>query len=136
MAYPTDKSFRFERDAQAAVHAREAVRDVAGGAIDSVLSDVLLCVTELVTNSVTHAGSESGVPVEMDVRLDKSRLRVEVVDRGRAFDESHATPEDPLADAQRQRGWGLYIVSVLADRWGVEPGALTRVWFEKDVAGP
>ena len=60
---------------------------------------------------------------------------MEVVDRGGNFEERRATPRGPDDDQQRQRGWGLYIVSVLADRWGVEPGTLTRVWFEKDVAG-
>ena len=133
MAYPTVKSFRFERDAQAAVHAREAVREVADGVPREALADILLCVTELVTNSVTHAGSESGEPVEMEVRREGTRLHVEVIDRG-DFDGRRPTPEDPAADAQRQRGWGLYIVSVLADDWGVEPGELTRVWFEKDAA--
>jgi anti-sigma regulatory factor (Ser/Thr protein kinase) len=135
MTSATQKSFRFESDAQAAVHAREAVRDVAAGAPDDVLSDVLLCVTELVTNSVTHAGTHAGEPVEMSVWLEGPTLRVEVVDRGSGFDDSRAVLRDPADEEQRQRGWGLYIVSVLADRWGVEPGRLTRVWFEKDVSG-
>jgi serine/threonine-protein kinase RsbW len=133
VAYPTVKSFRFERDAQAAAHAREAVRKVAQDVPPEALSDLLLCVTELVTNSVTH--SESGEIVEMAVRRDDGRLRVEVVDRGSGFDESRATAHDPATAEQRERGWGLYIVSVLADEWGVEPGELTRVWFEKDVSG-
>jgi serine/threonine-protein kinase RsbW len=133
VAYPTVKSFRFERDAQAAVHAREAVREVAQDVPAEALSDLLLCVTELVTNSVTH--SQSGEIVEMAVRRDEARLRVEVVDRGSGFDGSRAGAHDPATAEQRERGWGLYIVSVLADQWGVEPGELTRVWFEKDVSG-
>ncbi len=135
MAYPTVKSFRFERDAQAAGHAREAVRNITDGIAATVLSDVLLCVTELVTNSVTHVEYESDQPVEMDVRLNGSILRVEVLDRGNVFDERRAVMRDPREGEQRQRGWGLYIVSVLADEWGVEPGEVTRVWFEKDVSG-
>ena len=136
MARVTQKSFRFESDSQAALHAREAVREVVAGVQEDVLSDVLLCVTELVTNSVTHALASDDAQVEMAVRLEGSMLRVEVMDRGRGFEDTRAVLVDPRHDEQRQRGWGLYIVSVLADRWGVEPGRLTRVWFEKDVSPP
>jgi hypothetical protein len=36
---------------------------------------------------------------------------------------------DPTAEAARDSGWGLFFVTQLADRWGVdrEQG---RVWFE------
>ena len=135
MTSDTEKTFRFDSDPQAAVHAREAVREMVAGLPDDVCSEVLLCVTELVTNSVTHAKAGAGEPVEMAVRLDAGTLRVEVVDRGSGFDQRREVLREPADEQQRQRGWGLYIVSVLADRWGVEPGQLTRVWFEKDVGG-
>ena len=70
MASASEKSFRFESDAQAAACARESVREVAIGLPADTLADVLLCVTELVTNSVTHAGAAENEPVELAVRLD------------------------------------------------------------------
>ena len=32
----------------------------------------------------------------------------------------------------RASGWGLYLVSELSDRWGVDHRRRTRVWFEMD----
>ena len=52
-------------------------------------------------------------------------MRVEVSDGGGGF-EPHARtrPRDEPG------GWGLHLVDSLADRWGVETGRRTRVWFE------
>jgi two-component sensor histidine kinase len=89
--------------------------------------DVKLLVSELVTNCVVHAGLAAGQEIDMHLAETGSALRVEVCDEGRGF-----------ADALRGRdsnGFGLYLVEQLADRWGVERGARTCVWFEVDVPG-
>ncbi len=96
------------------------------------MSDVLLCVTELVTNSVTHSAEHDAEPVAVEVRVSPTTLRVEITDHARGF-ESPRARRAALSEDEEERGWGLYIVELLADRWGVEPGELTRVWFEKDL---
>jgi anti-sigma regulatory factor (Ser/Thr protein kinase) len=56
---------------------------------------------------------------------EAKRVRVEVVDPGNGF--SHVLREP---DPMQTGGRGLYLVEVLADRWGIESEPSTRVWFE------
>jgi anti-sigma regulatory factor (Ser/Thr protein kinase) len=97
-----------------------------------VATDVELCVTELVTNSVQHADADAGYTgeVRMAVRLLASAVRVEVGDRGQGFDPARAALG---RHGDGAGGYGLYIVQMLADRWGVECRDLTWVWFEIDL---
>ena len=112
------------RDAKAPWHARRAVEEL-GDAIDPALRhDILLLVSELVTNSVKY-GAEGGVKLQVEAPAPK-RLRVEVINQG--------TPFEPKARDRPQTepgGWGLHLVETLADRWGVHEGS-THVWFEID----
>ncbi|MGH2770554.1 MAG: ATP-binding protein, partial [Actinomycetota bacterium] len=52
-------------------------------------------------------------------------LRAEVVDSGCGFDPLLS----PLSRDQ-EYGWGLHLVDRIADRWGVDRGDQTTVWFE------
>jgi anti-sigma regulatory factor (Ser/Thr protein kinase) len=85
--------------------------------------DVMLLVSELVTNAVRHARSD-----EFEVRLEVRRdaLRLEVHDEGAGFVPRIAPSGNGTG------GYGLYIVDRLADRWGVErdPGGV--IWLEVD----
>ncbi|MDP9340610.1 MAG: ATP-binding protein [Actinomycetota bacterium] len=87
------------------------------------LDDVRLIVSELVTNSVKHAGLHSGDRIRMTVDVSPSRLRVEVTDPGGGFP---AGPHQVYA----QHGRGLAIVDHLAECWGSESGDETTVWAE------
>ena len=90
----------------------------------AVREDVLLLVTELVTNGVKHGGADSDGRLDVEVRLWPQRVRVEVVDPGTELTEIHPNRDDP-------GGWGLVLVDRIAARWGVGRGAsFTRVWFE------
>lgn len=80
--------------------------------------DVVLVVSELVTNSVRHGSSD-----DIDVKVSKGqgRIRVEVSDDGPGF----------AADAPRGEGMGLQIVERLADRWGMSDDRQKfTVWAE------
>jgi len=79
--------------------------------------DVLLLVSELVTNSVRHSGSG-----KIDVRVSTAdgHIRVEVSDSGPGFDVA-----DPRGD-----GLGIDIVAKLAERWGYSSGERFTVWAE------
>ena len=95
---------------------------------ESLAFDVRLLVSELVTNSVRHAEIGPEDSIKLGVGVDEGRVRVEVVDHGPGFDP----PEDARdAEDARDRGWGLFFVTQLADRWGVDRDA-GRVWFEID----
>lgn len=80
--------------------------------------DVVLVVSELVTNSVRH-GSSTGIDVK--VTAQEGRIRVEVADDGPGFSP----------DAPRGEGLGLSIVEKVADRWGLrEDRSRFTVWAE------
>ncbi|MDY0816707.1 ATP-binding protein [Kitasatospora purpeofusca] len=93
----------------------------------AVFEDVLLMVSELVTNACLHA---PGGPRELRLRWDTVRLRVEV------SDASPVPPAlRPSADRGQPGGYGLRVVDRLARAWGSRPeDGGKSVWLE--VASP
>jgi anti-sigma regulatory factor (Ser/Thr protein kinase) len=141
-ALPADAK-RFARDASglrrklarepvAAGAARRILRGLGGEIEQEVYEVAALLVTELIANSVLHAGPDAGEDLELDVAVMPDRVRVEVRDRGPGFAWQQRPKADPLAFH-----WGLQLVERLASRWDIEPGdgaADTVVWFELDRA--
>ncbi len=106
--------------------ARHALQDLGGELGDARLRVCELLVSELVTNVVRHAPPTSLVSAaDLRVRLYGDRVRVEVRDEGTGF-----SPHPREVDQDAESGWGLHLVSELADEWGVELGAQNCVWFE------
>ena len=106
------------------MRARRAVEQL-GPAIDPTIQhDIVLLVSELVTNSVKY-GAEGDLRLHIDAPAPK-RLRVEVVNQGASFE-----PQARSRPKTEPGGWGLHLVETLADRWGVHAGS-THVWFEID----
>ena len=112
-------------------HAPHAARQALVGLTvvpDDRLDAIQLLVTELVSNSVLHAGLRPGDQIELSITRSNAGLRVEVADRGAGFDPP-PPPEDPFAESGR----GLALVDMISDRWGVARDGLSRVWFEIDL---
>ncbi len=110
----------------AAYAARQAVIASDGGLPASARADVLLVVTELVTNAVRHAGVRAGQSLRVELQLLSRCVRVEVLDAGAGF----ARPSAPFPK-EDSGGWGLFLVDQVADRWGIDRAASgTRVWCE------
>ena len=83
-----------------------------------------LLTSELVSNSVRHAGLRAADRVVLAARLTPDFARIEVRDPGRGFDPDVR---------HRVDGFGLRMLDMLSSRWGVdrdEKGC--RVWFEVD----
>ena len=124
---PQVVELRFRHPARPAAigRARRDVEDALTQAdVDARTSgDLMLLVSELVTNAVRHAQSE-----RFEVRLDVTpeRLRLEVHDEGAGFVPRIAPSDDGTG------GYGLFIVDRLADRWGVERDAGGVIWLELD----
>jgi len=113
-----------ENDRTAPGTARRRVTELVGD--HPRIDDLVLCVSEVVTNAVNHAGTLTHLV--LDSREDV--VRVEVVDQSPG---SLPRRETPTASSPSGRGVGL--VEALADRWGVEVGGAEKsVWFEFDVA--
>ena len=86
-----------------------------------------LLVSELVTNSVRHAGLGEGSRISLHIESRPEVVRVEVTDPGSGF-----VPDMRAITIAQESGWGLYLVDELADRWGVDAVGGTHVWFEID----
>ena len=93
-----------------------------------VREDVLLLVTELVTNAVRHAGVGPDESLQVELQRWSRRVRVEVVDPG-----AGPARVSPQPGPNGGGGWGLVLVDRIAARWGVESGPSRNcVWFEID----
>jgi anti-sigma regulatory factor (Ser/Thr protein kinase) len=105
--------------------ARAARRVLVREGLDADLDHtVCLLVSELVTNSVRHAGMRPEEKIVLAARLTADFARIEVRDTGPGFDASVR---------HQAAGYGLRMLDALTTRWGVDRDAAgTRVWFEID----
>jgi anti-sigma regulatory factor (Ser/Thr protein kinase) len=115
-------AFDISRDHMAPAAARRAVEGLAGTLDDDLIPEVMLLVSELITNSVKYGG-DGAIRLEVDVDRP-GRVRAEVIDQGLGF-----IPVARDRPATKVGGWGLHLVQTLSTRWGVHEGS-TRVWFE------
>ena len=126
---PSDYAFALEPGAHAPADARRQLQTrLPGGLPPSLVDDVLLLTTELVTNSVRHSPAAGDGTVEVSVLLAPDRIRVEVSDPGTGF--AHV-PQHP--GTLSEGGRGLFLVDVIAERWGTAQGGRTTVWYELGV---
>jgi anti-sigma regulatory factor (Ser/Thr protein kinase) len=110
----------------AAVVARSAVSAWIAGAISPALHiDLLLLISELVTNSVRHARAPDTAAISVRAHVRGDVLRVEVCDGGTSGAIALRAP-----DVRNGGGFGLQVVELLSRRWGVDRDGGTRVWAE------
>lgn len=114
---------------EAPAEARRGLAELADSMPREMLDDLRLLVSELVTNSIRHAGQGPEGWVAVRVSADPRAVRVEVRDPGPGF-AARGRVGPPKAD--RTSGRGLFLVAQIADRWGVNREDETRVWFEID----
>ena len=90
--------------------------------ISSACEVAVLAVSELVGNAVRHG---SGGRLTLRLSMTPRRLRLEVRDSS----ESTPTLRKPPVDAEGGRG--LWLISELSTRWGVEPAPPGKcIWVE------
>jgi anti-sigma regulatory factor (Ser/Thr protein kinase) len=113
------------RDAPSAV--RDALRERGGHLPVALREDLLLLLTEVVTNAVRHSGAGDQAQIEVDMKEESDCVRVEVTDTGAGFDR----PRRVEPDLSRTGGLGLVLVDRLSRRWGTRHTAKgSHVWFE------
>ena len=122
-----DIELRLRPDARSPAEARKTLEALRVSLDDEVVDDAALLVSEIVSNSVRHAGLGATDEIEVRIRGSRSMLHVDVIDPGPGFEFERARPG-------REGGWGLWLLDRLATRWGIERGDDTRVWF--DLASP
>lgn len=110
------------RSISVARHAVARLFDPALRIPAELAEDVLLLVSELVTNAVLHARTT----VHVSARLERGRILVAVGD-----DDPHNAPRRSEPGVTATSGRGMRLVDLLASSWGVEMGPTSKVvWFE------
>jgi anti-sigma regulatory factor (Ser/Thr protein kinase) len=113
------------RDAPSAV--RRALRERAGHLALPLRDDLLLLLSELVTNAVRHSGAAAGAAIEIDMRERRDSVEVVVTDAGEGF----VRPQRLEPDLSRTGGLGLVLLDRLSRSWGTRRTAGgSAVWFE------
>ncbi|WP_176728553.1 ATP-binding protein [Planobispora rosea] len=107
--------------------ARRRARELLGEG-HPASEDVILLVSEVVTNSVVHSGSADGGRVAMTLAVEAGTVTVEVCDAGSA----DSAPRVRFAPDE-EGGRGMFLVDLLAARWGVRQDGSCgprTVWFQ------
>ncbi|WP_340378723.1 ATP-binding protein [Streptomyces sp. SS7] len=81
--------------------------------LHEVADEAQLCVSELVSNVITHVGP--GTPATLAVSMSGVHLRIEVHDP-----DTRALPTLLDANVDSEGGRGMALVDAIADRWGVQ----------------
>jgi two-component sensor histidine kinase len=100
----------------AASAARRAVLAGDGAVPTSAREDILLLVSELVSNAVRHAGVGQDRSLRVGLSRWPRRVRAEVAHPGNGFQHD---PGRPSLDADG--GWGLVLIDRIADAGDREP---------------
>jgi anti-sigma regulatory factor (Ser/Thr protein kinase) len=97
-----------------------AEHHLAGEVSPERLGELLLVISELVSNALVHGRGQ----VVFRLQLEQGIVRGEVIDHGGGFEhEIRARGPDDVS------GRGLFPVEALTKRWGIHEGT-THVWFE------
>jgi anti-sigma regulatory factor (Ser/Thr protein kinase) len=95
-----------------------------GRASSPLIEDACLLVSELVANSVIHAGQPAGAPLRIAAgMIDDDLVRLAVSDLGHG-------PIRRRTPSIAEGGYGLHLVEMVAERWGTSRERGTEVWFE------
>ena len=123
---------RLPNDRHAPALGRRAISVLSDRLPAAVLDGARLLASELVTNSVRHAGPGTVGPITMRIALGR-RLRIGVTDGGKGFRWGRLGATDPM---RGDGGLGFLLIAELAAAWGVDTGPPTHVWFELDPRRP
>jgi hypothetical protein len=115
---------RLRGEPEAAAVARRAIAATLAGTALVDVDLVALVVTELIARLSRPAPVDETV---LDVRLDVTAARVRVHVTGPS--RSAEVPPEPTLST----GWSLLLMERTVDRWGIDDGPATRVWFEIDL---
>ena len=109
--------------------ARRAVDALPFDKHDEALFNLRLLITELVGNSIRHAGLTPADTIIFELQHSSTLVRVQITDHGPGFIRP-IIDEPPSGTSGR----GLFLVDALADRWGTERNdTQASVWFEIDL---
>lgn len=122
--------YKLARDSRAPAAARLALSE-----LDADLGwrggDARLVASELVTNSFRHSDARPDRPIAFSIELAEDFVRLEVCDEGSGHARGAVRPP---AEPGTSGGFGLFIVDLLADAWGLTGDGGTCAWARFDRA--
>jgi anti-sigma regulatory factor (Ser/Thr protein kinase) len=92
--------------------------------------NLVLLVSELVSNAVKHSAGPSDAPIELVAAVTSETIRVAVTDAGEGFVPRTRDP------GRTHDGYGLYLLEKVSSAWGVQRDGPTTVWFELPRVAP
>jgi diguanylate cyclase (GGDEF)-like protein/PAS domain S-box-containing protein len=104
-------------------HARAALARLRGQTDEDVLERAVLLTSELVTNSVKHAGSTE---IRVDIWPTAGSIAVVVTDDGPGF----VPVAQPATVSDQDGGFGMPLLDTLSEAWGSGCDGEAWVWFE------
>ena len=122
---------RMARDVTAPSEARDVVEELADE-LGWRAQDARIIATELVANGVRHSDAPPEAPLELEVELDADFVKIEVCDAGTGY-ARRAVRRRPAGE---DGGFGLLLVSSVADAWGVTGDGGTCAWALLDRTKP
>jgi anti-sigma regulatory factor (Ser/Thr protein kinase) len=99
---------------------------------DEDRTDVIVLISELITNAVRHGGADEDATIVVHVAIARHVLRVEVCDQGPGF----VAPAVPRRHRHGGGGNGLVLLARMSSNWGVVCDDGTCVWFERALLPP
>lgn len=121
---------RLPYDVASVGSARRLVGDFAEARLsDGRLDELVLMISEMVTNAVTHGSAEPDGCIGLRLEEDQDVVRVVVTDGGEGF----AMDPGSVDDANKDEHFGLLLVDSFADRWGLSLDGTTAIWVEVEV---
>jgi anti-sigma regulatory factor (Ser/Thr protein kinase) len=127
-AFVRASQFNIGGGPEAIGRARTVLAEFLAGDMDPErLYDLQLLASEVVTNAVRHGGARQGEQIDLRIALTSDQIRLEVRDPGPGF---HDMEPPALPESDRAGGYGLYLVDLYSDDWGVTGTEGTCVWFE------
>jgi anti-sigma regulatory factor (Ser/Thr protein kinase) len=122
---------RLPYDVASVGSARRLVGDFAEARLsDGRLDELVLMISEMVTNAVTHGSAEPDGCSGLRLEEDQDVVRVMVTDGGEGF----AMDAGSIDRAIREEHFGLLLVDSFADRWGLARDGTTTIWVEVEVS--
>lgn len=117
------------RDNEAPARARAALEPLRDSLPSRDFGDLRLLVSELVVDDLRAEPPGHDGDIHLEARLRDDVVRVEIVEGWAPRAGVSGRPQPG------ERGWGLYLAGLIADRWGVDPVRDgSRLWVEKELA--
>lgn len=84
-----------------------------GNSIETILMDIRLAITEVVTNVIRHAHSEDGRPMSVTWKFARDSILIQILDTGPGMEWPEDSDDPP--DIMAEGGRGFFLIEALMD---------------------